>query len=128
VVSQPHGQNQFVGLVLCRDELCECGKAFKGPHLKKDLENHRATECPVAIVFCENMCGAKMERRNRAAHVSTECTKRMTHCPLRCGADDLYLDHVRTGTALPFSFCSRSFDCIWEVIRGCCDFLRLTCI
>lgn len=76
------------------DELCDCGKAFKGPHLRTDLQLHKESDCPAAIVFCENMCGAKMERRFRSAHVATECTKRLTHCPLRCGADDLYLDHV----------------------------------
>lgn len=76
-----------------RNTLCECGKSF--PMYGSALQFHKDTECEVSIIFCENMCGGKFERRKLAMHLATDCKKRLTTCPLRCGADDLYLDHVR---------------------------------
>ncbi|UYV61309.1 TRAF4 [Cordylochernes scorpioides] len=43
------------------------------------LEDHAAT-CQYEPVYCENKCGAKVQRRAMSKHRNTECTKRLVAC------------------------------------------------
>ncbi|KAK3084319.1 hypothetical protein FSP39_011532 [Pinctada imbricata] len=63
--------------------VCEfCNQQFPG-----DLfEKQHAGNCPYEVTWCENKCGAKLERRFLANHMRNECHKRTVQCPY-CNRD-----------------------------------------
>ncbi|XP_073943636.1 TNF receptor associated factor 4 isoform X1 [Choristoneura fumiferana] len=59
---------------------CEhCGKEFSG----SALEEHQGN-CGHEPVYCENKCGAKVQRRHTQQHVQQHCSKRLVPCR-HCG-------------------------------------------
>lgn len=57
--------------------------------------------CQYEIVWCENKCGAKLERRFLTNHMRNECHKRTVKCP----------------------YCSKEF--VYETLQVCLDFCSL---
>ncbi|CAG9585040.1 unnamed protein product [Danaus chrysippus] len=59
---------------------CEhCGKEFSG----SALEEHQGN-CGHEPVYCENKCGAKVQRRHTSQHAAQHCSKRLVPCR-HCG-------------------------------------------
>ncbi|XP_037973662.2 TNF receptor-associated factor 4 isoform X1 [Plutella xylostella] len=55
---------------------CEyCGKEFSG----SALEEHQGN-CGHEPVYCENKCGAKVQRRHTQQHMQQHCSKRLVPC------------------------------------------------
>ncbi|KAI0239492.1 TNF receptor-associated factor 4 [Lamellibrachia satsuma] len=59
-------------MVTC--DFCHC--EFTG----EAMEHHEGN-CGLEVVWCENKCGAKLERRFLNNHMSSECHKRTVPCP-----------------------------------------------
>ncbi|CAH1801330.1 unnamed protein product [Owenia fusiformis] len=53
-----------------------CGQEFTGEY----MEDSHSGNCPVEIVWCENKCGAKLQRRYLNNHMRNECHKRLVPC------------------------------------------------
>ncbi|XP_014244337.1 TNF receptor-associated factor 4 isoform X1 [Cimex lectularius] len=63
-----------------RTERCEfCSTELSGPA----LDAHTGT-CPKEPLYCENKCGARLQRRHLARHKAAECVKRLVPCR-HCG-------------------------------------------
>ncbi|XP_071094415.1 TNF receptor-associated factor 4-like isoform X1 [Haliotis cracherodii] len=53
-----------------------CSQIFAGEY----FEMTHTGNCPKEVTFCENKCGAKLERRFLNNHMKNECHKRTVHC------------------------------------------------
>ncbi|KAK2170373.1 hypothetical protein LSH36_3g20055 [Paralvinella palmiformis] len=60
-----------------RRVMCQsCGQEFFGDV----METHQGN-CPQEMVWCENKCGARLQRRFLNNHMRNECHKRTSSCP-----------------------------------------------
>lgn len=60
-----------------RRVLCEfCGNEFSG----EQMEQNHSGNCLYETVWCENKCGARLERRYLSNHMKNECHKRTVQC------------------------------------------------
>ncbi|CAE1235462.1 TRAF4 [Acanthosepion pharaonis] len=60
-----------------RRVLCEfCGNEFSG----EQMEQSHSGNCLYETVWCENKCGARLERRYLSNHMKNECHKRTVQC------------------------------------------------
>ncbi|XP_071480256.1 TNF receptor-associated factor 4-like [Diadema antillarum] len=68
-----------------RTETCEyCGSDFVGSKIDAHLG-----KCQLEVVFCENKCGAQLQRRFINHHMLNECAKRSIPCKY-CHKDFVY--------------------------------------
>ncbi|XP_022103745.1 TNF receptor-associated factor 4-like isoform X2 [Acanthaster planci] len=59
-----------------RNSTCEfCGGQFPGQRM-----DHHTGRCQLEVVFCENKCGAQLQRRYINSHMMNECPKRQVPC------------------------------------------------
>ncbi|XP_074642015.1 TNF receptor-associated factor 4-like [Tubulanus polymorphus] len=78
-------QDHIVNSCKKRREMCEyCGQEFKGDK----FEAHLGT-CSYEVTWCENKCGAKLQRRFLGNHMRNECHKRLAICRY-CGKEFVY--------------------------------------
>ncbi|XP_064619691.1 TNF receptor-associated factor 4-like isoform X2 [Lineus longissimus] len=68
-----------------RRRLCDfCGQEFAG-----DMYDTHEGNCQYEVVWCENKCGAKLQRRFLGNHTKNECHKRLANCRY-CQKEFLY--------------------------------------
>ncbi|KAK3731279.1 hypothetical protein RRG08_025821 [Elysia crispata] len=68
-----------------RRVVCDfCLQEFSGEY----MDQTHAGNCQKEILWCENKCGAKLERRFHSNHMRNECHKRTVQCQF-CGKDFL---------------------------------------
>ncbi|XP_025091668.1 TNF receptor-associated factor 4-like isoform X2 [Pomacea canaliculata] len=60
-----------------RRVVCDfCAQEFPGDY----MDQTHAGNCPKEVLWCENKCGAKLERRFLSNHMKNECHKRTVTC------------------------------------------------
>ncbi|KAK7087666.1 TNF receptor-associated factor 4-like isoform X1 [Littorina saxatilis] len=69
-----------------RRVVCDfCSQEFPGDY----MDQTHAGNCPKEIMWCENKCGAKLERRFLTNHMKNECHKRTVTCQF-CDREFVY--------------------------------------
>merc|ERR1719239_255524 len=69
-----------------RRVVCDfCQQEFAGDY----MDQTHAGNCPKEVIWCENKCGAKLERRFLGNHMKNECHKRTVQCSY-CNRDFLH--------------------------------------
>ncbi|KAG6453265.1 hypothetical protein O3G_MSEX008056 [Manduca sexta] len=91
-----------------------CHKEFSG----SALEEHQGN-CGHEPVYCENKCGAKVQRRHTQQHLQQHCSKRLVPCK-HCGQR-----YTQVRNALAFcsvTIISKSITCFFVYCHG-----KVTC-
>ena len=119
--SEDRKTDRLVGSLKVRCRFSARGCDWRG-ELSEVEKSHIERNCPFALVRCSLGCDGKVERKDVDTHRADECPKRLVTCP-QCGLksawDELHSDHLDDRGQCPLEYISCGFKDF-----GCKDKVR----